>query len=108
MRAVLPFIVAATILPLAVPSQSAETVALPVFHSMELRGGGDVTVVPGPVQRVTLVQGSSAITKFRVLSDGRLQIDACRMNCPHNYNLQIRVESPHVPDVAIAGGGNIR
>ena len=30
------------------------------------------------------------------------------MHCPRNYSLQIRIESPQLPDVAIAGGGLIR
>lgn len=108
MRALLPFIVAALILPLPSQSQAAENVPLPPFSSVELRGGGDIIVVPGPVQRVTLIQGSSQVTTFRMREYGQLQIDVCQLQCPRNYSLQIRIESPRVPDVAIAGGGNIR
>jgi hypothetical protein len=107
MRALLPIVfVAAVALPL--PAPAAENVALPPFRSVELRGGGDMTIVPGPVQRVTLVQGRSSVTRFRLLEGGRLQIDDCDEQCPHNYQLQIRIETPHLPDVAIAGGGLIR
>ena len=106
MRAVLPFIIAILVVPQA--ARAAETVPVSPFHSVELRGGGEITVVPGPVQRVTLLQGSSQITTFRVRERGKLEIDICRQRCPRNYNLQVRIESPHVPDVAIAGGGNIR
>jgi putative autotransporter adhesin-like protein len=106
MRAVLPFFLAALILP--APARAAENVPLPPFRSVELRGGGDITIVPGPVQRVTLLQGSSQITRLRMREQGQLQIDVCHGQCPRNYQLQIRIESPHVPDVAIAAGGNIR
>lgn len=107
MRAVLPFFIASLILPAPSPSQAAENVLLPPFRSVELRGGGDIAVVPGPVQRVMILQGSSQITRFRMRQDGQLRIDVCDGQCPRNYRLQIRIESPHVPDVAIAGGGNI-
>jgi hypothetical protein len=108
MRAVLPLFIATLILPLPAPARAVENVPLPPFRSIELRGGGDIIVVPGPVQRVTLLQGSSKITRFRMREQGQLQIDVCHGQCPRNYQLQIRIESPHVPDVAIAGGGNIR
>lgn len=108
MRAVLLSIVAALIVAAPSSTRAAENIPLPPFHSVQLRGGGDITVVPGPVQRVTLVQGSSRFTRFRIRDRGALQIDACDGQCPRNYNLQIRIETPHVPDVAIAGGGNIR
>ena len=108
MRAVLPFIIATLILPMPAPADAAENIPLPQFRSFELRGGGDITVVPGPVQRVTLLQGSSRITRFRMRERGQLQIDVCDRQCPRNYRLEIRIESPHVPDIAIAVGGNIR
>jgi hypothetical protein len=40
--------------------------------------------------------------------DGKLRIEACNNRCPRNYPLHIRIESPRVPSVAIAGGGTIR
>jgi putative autotransporter adhesin-like protein len=105
MRILLPFIVAALALPASL--HAAENVSVPSFRSIEVRGGGDVDVVPGPVQRVTLLSGSTAFTAFRVDRDGKLRIDACNSRCPHNYPLHIRIESPRVPDLAIAGGGTI-
>lgn len=106
MRILLPFVVAT----LSLPAQlyAAENVAVPAFSSVELHGGGDVDIVPGPVQRVVILSGSTAYTSFRVERDGHLRIDACNERCPHNYPLHIRIESPHVPSVAIAGGGTIR
>jgi len=78
------------------------------FRSVELKGGGDLTIVPGAVQRVTLLAGNNAITHFRVRDGGKLEIEtSCDSRCPHNYDLRIRIESPTVPDVAVQAGGTI-
>lgn len=106
MRILLPIVVAAA-LALPVQVHAAETVPVPPFRSVELRGGGDVTLVPGPVQRVTIISGSSAYTQIYVKDGGRLRIEACNHRCPRNYPLQIRIESPTVPIVAIEAGGRI-
>ena len=105
MRSIVPLFSAALLA--SMPALAADVVPLPAFRSIELQGGGNVSIVPGPVQRVTLVQGSANSTRFAVDHDGKLEIDACYRICPHNYDLQIRIESPRVPAVAIQGGGNI-
>jgi len=105
MRSLIPLF--ATALAASAPALATEVVSLPAFHSVQLRGGGEVTIRPGSVQRVTVVEGSAQITRFRVVRDGQLQIDMCDGNCPRHYNLRIEIESPHAPDVAIAGGGLI-
>jgi hypothetical protein len=105
MRILLPFVIGL----LALPAQThaAEVVPTPAFRSIDLRGGGDVTIVRGPVQRVTIVSGGSAFTHIYLEKEGQLRIDACNSRCPRNYPLQIRIESPTVPSVAIEGGGTI-
>lgn len=105
MRSFLPLFT--TALAMAAPALAAETISVPAFRSVELRGGGDVTVRPGPVQRVTILEGSAQISRIRVVRDGQLQIDVCDGNCPRHYRLRVEVQSPHAPDVAIAGGGLI-
>ena len=105
-RSVLPlfaFALAAT-----APALAAEPIPLAPFRTVELVAGGDVYIVPGPVQRVTLVEGSSEFTRFRVRRDNRLEIsNSCDARCPHNYRLRIQIESPYVPDVAVHAGGTI-
>jgi len=86
---------------------AAETVAVPAFRSVQLRGGGTVIVRPGPAQRVVIVAGSSAFTRMRVVRGGQLEIDACNARCPQRYHLEIAIESPTMPDSAVAGGGRI-
>jgi hypothetical protein len=105
MRSTLPLF--ALPLALAAPALAAEVVPVPRFHSVELRGGGVVAVVPGPTQRVTIVEGSSQFTRMRVLSDGKLRIDTCNERCPHVYRMRVEIQSPDVPDLAISGGGVI-
>jgi len=90
------------------PVVAAEYIQVPAFRSVELRGGGDVTLRAGPSQRVTIVEGSSQVTRIYVLRDGRLRIDACNSHCPRHYRLRVEIQSPRVPDVAIAGGGKIQ
>jgi hypothetical protein len=89
------------------PSLSAEPIAGSHFRGVELRGGGNVVVVPGPVQRVTLVEGSTRFTRFRVLPDGRLRIDTCNQSCPQLYRMRVEIQSPEVPDLGVSGGGSI-
>jgi len=91
----------------AAPAFGAEVVPVPQFHSVQLQGGGVVTVVPGPTERVTIVEGSSQYTRMRVEREGRLRIDTCDVRCPQMYRLRVEIQSPFVPDLAINGGGVI-
>ena len=104
MPSTLPFFAAALLV--SAPAL-AQTVPVQNFHSVELRGGGSVEVVPGPTQRVTIFEGSGQFTHMRVERDGKLIIDTCDQRCPQHYRLRVRVESPRVPDLGINGGGAI-
>jgi hypothetical protein len=106
MHSTLPLFVFA--LAASAPALAAEAVPLPTYSSIELRGGGEVMLARGPVQRVTILDGSSQFTRFHVGRDGKLRIDACNQRCPRNYRLRIQIQGPRVPDVAISGGGAIR
>ena len=98
------------LLPLAVsaPALAVENVPVPAFKTVELRGGGDVVLVPGPSQRVTLLEGSTAFTRFQVDRTGKLRIDSCSARCPQQYRLRIEIRTPRVPGVGVNGGGSIR
>lgn len=89
------------------PALATENIAVTPFQSIELRGGGDILLRRAQLQRVTLLEGSSQYTSVRVLSRGRLSIDACNAQCPRNYRLNILVEGPTVPTLAVDGGGKI-
>jgi len=87
------------------PVLASEVVPIQNFRSVELHGGGYVEVVPGPAQRVTIVEGSGQFTQMRVDRDGKLVIDTCNERCPVTYRLRVRIQSPRVPGLAINGGG---
>jgi hypothetical protein len=104
-RSIIPLFTCALLA--AAPALADELVPVPHFKSVELRGGGEVVVQHGPVQRVTLVEGSTRFTRVRVIRDGKLAIDVCNEDCPRNYRLKVVVETPNVPYLAVDGGGRI-
>jgi hypothetical protein len=104
-RSTLPLFALA--LAISAPVLAAELVPVPQFRSVELRGGGNVVVVPGPAERVTILEGSSQFTHMYVENDGQLRIDACDERCPREYRLRIEIQSPRVPSLAVSGGGQI-
>ena len=105
MRRLIPL--GAMALALSTISAAAELVPLPSFNAVDLRGGGEVHVVPAPTQSVAIVQGSDAITRIYVDRDGSLKIDTCRERCPSAYHLSVEVRSPEVLPLAVDGGGVI-
>src|SRR5439155_5869517 len=105
MRSIAPIFALA--LAISAPALATEIVPVAPFRSVELRGGGYVVVVPGPAQRVTILEGSTQFTHLRVERDGRLKIDTCNDRCPQHYRLRVEIQSPRVPDLGISGGGDI-
>ena len=95
MRSTLPLFALA--FAISAPALAAETVPVAQFRSVQLRGGGIVDVVPGPVERVTIVEGSSEFTRTHVDYDGKLVIDTCNERCPTMYRMRVVIQSPRVP-----------
>ena len=89
------------------PAAAQTAVQVAAFDSIELRGGGVVTIRHGPRQRVTLLRGNTQVTGFRVNRQGQLRIDACRTSC-RDYDLRIEIVTPELDGAAIHGGGVIR
>ena len=90
----------------ASPVSAEGPVAVPRFHSVELQGGGQVTLRHGAVQRVTLVRGNEEVTSFTV-ERGQLEIEACARRC-RDYDLEVEIITPDIDALAIRGGGAIR
>ena len=105
MRSIMPLFAAAFLA--CAPALATELVPVSGFRSVELRGGGMVDVVPGPSQRVVILQGSSDITRIYVEHDGQLRIDTCMQLCPADYRLRVEIQSPHAPSLAVDGGGQM-
>ena len=92
---------------IATPVAADTVVRLGHFSQVALHGGGEITLKHGAAQHVTLIKGSTEHTTFRLSADGELEIDACNITCPHQYELKIEIVSPDIRGAAIDGGGEI-
>jgi hypothetical protein len=98
---------------IAAPAVANAQTTVPVdkFDSVELHGGGLITIRQGPVQRVTIIHGDPAIARIEVTErdhGGKLIISPCRGSCWNWHNeLEVQVETPDLGAVAIHGGGKI-
>jgi hypothetical protein len=89
-------------------SAAAQTnVPLAHFTSVELRGGGHVTLHHGAQQRVLILKGSTQFTRLAIDTNDKLVIDTCNEECPQSYSLEIDITSPDVDAASIEGGGKI-
>lgn len=91
----------------AAPSSAQTPVSVGRFDSVELRGGGRVTIRHGATQRVTLLSGNTQMSSLSVDRDGKLVIRACVRSCS-NYRLEVEIVTPQLDGIAISGGGSIR
>jgi hypothetical protein len=91
---------------IAVPAL-AEDVSVGHFDQVELDGGGHVQVKYGPVQKVTLLKGSTQYTKFAIRHDKQLEIKACQWHCPADYSVDVEIVTPFINGASIDGGGHI-
>ena len=91
----------------AAPGAASTPVSVPVFDSINLKGGGHVVVRHGGAQSVTLVSGNLETTRFKVTHDGTLEVDACVRSC-NDYRLEVEIVTPGLEGVGVEGGGEIR
>jgi len=94
-------------LAVAVPAAAQTRIDVPAFDSVGLRGGGTVVVRHGDRQSVTLIRGNLETSRFRVDSDGKLEILACVRSC-RDYELRVEIITPRLDAAGIEGGGEIR
>jgi hypothetical protein len=87
------------------PAPAQSPVVVPRFDSVELNGGGTVTIRHGATQRVTLLRGDLSTSEFTVDRNGTLEIRSCRESC-RNYRLEVEIVTPEIEAVAINGGGH--
>lgn len=91
---------------LAAPAAAQTPVNVPRFDSVELRGGGEVVVRHGSVQRVTFTASQPDQAAFEV-ERGTLVIRACRRSC-RNQRLRVEIVTPRLGAAAITGGGSVQ
>ena len=90
------------------PAIAAEPVPVPTFRSVQLRGGGDVTIVPARYNGSRIVEGSTQFTRIRVDRDGQLQHRRLQRALPAQLPPADRDPSHRAyPISAIDGGGLI-
>ncbi|HYD39165.1 MAG TPA: hypothetical protein VEA60_16220, partial [Allosphingosinicella sp.] len=80
--------------------------AVPAFKSIELRGGGTVTVRHGPVRRVTVRSGGAG-RAIRAEGD-KLVIDRCHRPCPAGHRIDVEIVTPAIAGLAVTDGGLIQ
>lgn len=80
--------------------------AASTFQSIELRGGGVVTVRHGPVHSVTVRRGG-ADRPIRSQGD-KLVIDRCRRPCPGGHRIEVEIATPRISGLAVTDGGVIQ
>ena len=96
----------------ALPAAAAAQTVMPVekFESVELHGGGTVTIRQGSVQRVTMIRGDRDVAGFDVIDrgqGGKLVISACRGFCMGSHRLEVEIQTPSLNGAAVNGGGHI-
>lgn len=91
----------------ATPALTQTLVPVAPFDSVELEGGGHVTLKYGDQQRVRLIEGSTEYTRFAVEEGRKLRIEVCREDCPHRYDLDVEIVTPRIEALAISGGGRV-
>ena len=87
------------------PAFAATIVPVAHFQSIELEGGGHITVRHGDVQQLRLLEGSTAFTRFFVEEAGKLRVETCKNDCPNHYDLEVEIVTPRIRALAISGGG---
>lgn len=99
----LPIIVA-----LLAPAQAQPPAApgAPSFRTIELRGGGLVTVRYGTTRAVTVRQANP---DRPIRAEGeRLVIDRCSNRCPNGHRIHVEVVTPEVATLAVSDGGMLQ
>lgn len=96
----------------AAPTVAAAQTVMPVdkFDSVELLGGGTITIRQGPVQRVTMIRGDRDVAGFEVVDRGqgrKLIVSSCRGFCMGSHHLEVEIETPSLNGATINGGGHI-
>jgi len=106
LKAILPALALAAIAPTA--ALADQTINVPPFKTVEVHGGGRVTLRHGDRQRVVMIKGDLKIAQIEVKGDGRLILSPCRDWCWGNHELVVDVTTPAIAGISVHGGGDLR
>jgi hypothetical protein len=101
-----PTLILAALASLPVAADAQAPAAASAFRSIELRGGGTVTVRHAAAHRVTVRSGGAG-RAIRYEGD-KLVIDRCRRPCPAGHRIEVEVATPRIAALAVADGGLIQ
>lgn len=106
------YLLCAAAIAIAAPVAASAQTVMPVdkFTSVDLHGGGTITIRQGPVQRVTLISGDTKRARFEVADraeGGRLIMSPCDGMCWGSHHFEVEIETPVLNGIAIHGGGHI-
>jgi len=101
----LAFIISATLLSGA--AFAGTEVKVPPFSGIDVHGGGDVKLVYGPVQRVTVIKADMKVARIEVKGN-TLVLSPCEGMCWGSHPLEVEIVSPKIEYLDIHGGGSIR
>lgn len=82
-------------------------VKVPPFSGIDVHGGGDVKLVYGPVQRVTVIKADMKVARIEVKGN-TLDLSPCEGVCWGDHPLVVEIVSPKIENLNIHGGGSIR
>lgn len=77
------------------------------FSAVNVHGGGEVKLVYGPTQRVTIIKADMKVARVEVKGNS-LDLAACVGMCWGHHELVVEVVTPSLEDVEIHGGGSIK
>lgn len=97
-------VLASLLVPAHAPAATATEAAS--YRSIELHGGGTVSVRYGPERRVTISPADHG-REIRSQAD-RLVIERCRGECSQGHRIDIEVVTPQLAELAVSDGGTIR
>jgi len=81
-------------------------VKLAPFSGIDVHGGGDVKLIYGPVQRVTVIKGDLKVARIRV-TGSTLDLSPCDGTCWGSHDLAVEIVTPSIAALNIHGGGSI-
>lgn len=89
---------------LSAAASAGTDIQLPSFHGINVHGGGEVKLIYGPVQRVTVIKADMKVARITV-KGGMLDLSPCDGTCWGNHELKVEVVTPNIDAVEVHGGG---
>jgi hypothetical protein len=92
----------------AAPLAAQTAVRVAAFSSIELDGGGHVTLRHGLEQTVIFLKGNTDCAQATVGDGGKLIIKKNKGRCPKGYDLEIEIFTPRAAEISVSNGGTIQ